>query len=184
MFWLMVWQKHLYWRHYNKCKCNDFKEKKKLFIYIRLTAAHTNWVQAGALHTCVVHPGFTHWVACSFELAHSCNDTEWCEKNPSSFTKNLIKGVLYILTSGVKVALHGCCRAAAGVQKNRCSCKHKMHPTQLHLPLVWSGCCDPTLIAHLPYLYILELCSFGIRGGASSRYMTQKHSGTKPFVVE
>lgn len=35
-------------------------KKKKLFVYVRLTAANTDWVQAGALHTCVVHPGITH----------------------------------------------------------------------------------------------------------------------------
>lgn len=155
--------------------------------YIRLTATHTNWVQAGALHTCVVHPGFTHWVVFSFEHTHRCNDTEWYEKNTSSFKQNIIKEAFCILTSGVKVALHGCSRAAAGLQKNPCSCKHKVHPAKLHLPLVWSGSCDPTLIAGLPYLYILQFCSFEIRGGVSSCHMTQRHggrsSGTMPFVV-
>lgn len=32
-------------------------------------------MQAGALHTCVVHPGITHWVVSPLEHTHSCNDT-------------------------------------------------------------------------------------------------------------
>lgn len=54
-------------------------------MYIRLAAAHANRVQTGALHTCVVHPGFTHWVLSSLEHTQSCNNTWWYEVNINTF---------------------------------------------------------------------------------------------------
>lgn len=111
----------------------------RLFMYSRLTATDANGVQAGALHTIFVCPGFTQRVLRPLVYAQCWNESNVnkCILHFSFFctARHYIESGL---TSEVEVALHRCSRATGGPQKKSSSCKHPVKPSELHLHL-WAA---------------------------------------------
>lgn len=115
----------------------ELSKIKFLFCFLnsRLAAADSHRIQTGALHTGVVHPGFSQREASSLKLTQP-----WNKEHESSNLK--LESELHlclqwiIFTSGVKVTLHGSSRhTAAAPQEKPHSCKHQAHPGSLHLHL-------------------------------------------------
>lgn len=159
-------------------------------MYIRLTAAHANRVQTGALHTCVVHPGFTHWVLSSLEHTQSYNNTWWYEVNINTvlsvniFFFFLRSSCSYLWsqsgTAWVQQSHHWPAEESLQLQAQN---EPQQAPSSSGLVnLVWS----PPLTL-LPHLYILQLYSCSMEVASAPSHDPQgwlEKVWTMPFVGE